>query len=241
MKSESEQLKVKVFFGALACIAIVINVAVLKVKHPFHSAAAPASFLPVQPAPILTAASPVPVASSPVVPPPPTPEQIAATERANFLSRYVNPGGERTSTSKAIAVVAASPSGQSRTIADSLVQKLRVAGVEFKPSFFKQAFTSDGVFEKAFNGASLPLGDALDGLLLAKEDVQYEKHNSSLANTITAHIRLDIAVIPLSASVQSQSWSLTANGVGFTQTEAQSNAEERLQKQIAENTRMTLN
>jgi hypothetical protein len=126
-------------------------------------------------------------------------------------------------------------------LSDALTQKFKTDGIDFQPSFFKPAFIADGLFDKAFNGSALSLpGNMLDALLLARESLQFENNGSALANTITAHAHLDVAAIPISNSFKSQTWTLTADGAGFSQTEAKANAEERLQKQIIQNTNMML-
>ena len=222
MKSESEQWKMRALFICLIVIALIINSFFLHHK----------SWRPASP---LASSSQPPIAKSV--------EQVANNERANFLARYVNAGFERKAGVQTVAIVAATESGQqSRALSDALIQKFKADGIDFQPSFFKPAFIADGLFDKAFNGSSLslPLADLLNGLLLARESLQFEKNDSALANTITAHARLDVATIPISKDFQSQTWTLTANGAGFSQGEARANAEERLQKQIFQNTTMTL-
>jgi hypothetical protein len=223
MKSESEQWKIGVLFVCFVAIALIINSFFL--HHKFQRPASPMASSQMQP----------PSAKSA--------EQIATDERASFLARYVNAGFERKAGVQAVAVIATTESGQqNRALSDALTQKFKADGFDFQPSFFKPAFITDGLFDKAFNGSSLslPLSDSLNGLLLARESIQFEKNDSALANTITAHARIDVATIPISKDFQSQTWTLTANGAGFSQGEARANAEERLQKQIVQNTAMTL-
>ena len=218
VKLEQEQFRIGIFPIALIATVIVINSYFLNkpARHTF------------------TFTTPTPNFAQPQ-PTQPTPEQIAAAARANFLARYVKSGFERKAGFQAVAVVATSNGKLSRSISDALMHKLKTDGVNFQPSFFTTAFIADGLFDKAFDGGSvtsLPIADSLNALLLARESVRYEKNNSALANTVSAHSQLEIAFIPISGNFQGQTWSFTANGVGFKEAEALSNAEERLQKQI---------
>ncbi|MEI9961037.1 MAG: FlgO family outer membrane protein [Limisphaerales bacterium] len=83
----------------------------------------------------------------------------------------------------------ASESGTANSaVNDALLSRFKSADAQIVPSFFKPAFVSDGLFDTAFAGSSdlfdkLELSKSLDGLLLAREKVQYAA-NPSLENVI---------------------------------------------------------
>jgi len=117
--------------------------------------------------------------------------------------------------------------------------------VELLSSFFKPEFVSDKLFTEVFNGSTdvlhkLELANSLDALLLARQTVRYST-NRSLENVITANMRLEVTVLQVAGTVQSKTWTFTANGAGFKPGDARSLAEERLIKQIGSDTKMSLN
>ena len=75
--------------------------------------------------------------------------------------------------------------------------------------------------------------------MLAREDVQYAQ-NAALENVITATIRLVVTAVPVSGQGAPVTWTFTAYGPGFTKEIARTAAEERLIKQIASDTKLSL-
>ncbi len=68
-----------------------------------------------------------------------------------------------------------------------------------------------------------------------------EKVLQSYKNGITATLRLDVTVMPVSGQGDGKTWTFTAYGPGFTKEVANATAEERLIKQIDADTKMVLN
>ena len=172
--------------------------------------------------------------------------QDAAAQHANYLARYLNPGFTRTSTGKTVAVVAAAENGAlDHAVTAALMSRFQKEPAELVSSFFKPAFVSDGLFQEIVNGSGAPferldLAHSLDGAVLAREDVQYAQ-TATLENVTTATMQLKVTVVPVSSPGDGQTWTFTAYGPGFTKEVARQAAEERLIKQIATDTNMTLN
>ena len=142
-----------------------------------------------------------------------------------------------------LAIVAASENGKfNQVIASALASRFKSATVATSSSVFKPEFVADGLFTQVFNGSTgvfnnLELARSLDAVLLARQTVQYG-NNASLG-TITATMQLEVQVAPIAGTTQNQAWSFTASGAGFSQAQARSNAEDRLVKQIAKDTKMS--
>jgi hypothetical protein len=172
--------------------------------------------------------------------------QDAAAAHAQFVAQYTDISFARKPGTKTIAVVVASENGTwNTTVNAALVKHLKNEPVRLVSSFFTPAFVSDGLFNDAFADSGdlfnrLELPKSLDGLLLAREQVQYSS-NPSLQNVITASLELDVITLPIGSQVEKQTWTFTAAGAGFTQADARAQAEERLIKQITNDTKMALN
>lgn len=170
----------------------------------------------------------------------------AEAELAAYRSKYLNPGFARTPGVKSVAVAAASDNNTiDRPVADALVSRLKDEDIALSTSFFKPAFYTDGLFANMFAGSldavdRLQLTNTLDALLLAQEHVQYVTNGADVNNIITAHTRLDVAFYPFDMMRREQSWTFKANGAGFSPGEALGNAEERLFKQVAGDTNLSL-
>jgi hypothetical protein len=173
------------------------------------------------------------------------PVQNASAERAQFSARYVNSGFASKNGIRTAAVVAATEDGKlSRPVAAALASRFQHDG-QILSSFFKQEFVSDGLFNDAFSGSSdlfrkLDLASSVDVLVLAREGVQYSQ-NTALDNVITATMRLEIVAVPVTGQGDIKAWTFTSTGPGFTNEAARTAAEERLVKQIADDTKMSLN
>ncbi len=170
----------------------------------------------------------------------------AAAQHAAFLARYLNPAPTRTSGLKTVAMAVATEAGKpNRALATALADKLKSSSSQIFSAFFTPAFLSDQMFSAAFADATqvftkLELRNSVDTLVVARQQIQYSA-NPALENVITANMTLEVAVFPADAASESHSWTFTANGAGFRQTDARAMAEERLLRQIAADTRMSLN
>jgi hypothetical protein len=172
--------------------------------------------------------------------------QDAAARHTDYLVRYLNSGFSRTPGGEMLAVVVATGDGKlDSTISTALADHFKSDTVKISTSLFKPEFVSDKLFDSVFDGSTeilnkLDLANSLDALLLARETVQYSK-SPSLDNLVTANLKLEVQLVPIISSLHNQTWNFTANGAGFSQTEAKSNADDRILKQIASDTKMSLN
>ena len=126
----------------------------------------------------------------------------------------------------------------------ALAGHFKTEAVELAPSLFRREFVSDGLLDDVLAGSNdittkLELTNILEVLVLARQDVKYSK-NASLENVITANMRLEVATFSVAANLKGQTWTLEVTGAGFTPTAARSQAEERLLKEIAKDTKMSL-
>jgi hypothetical protein len=239
MKTESDKQKFSLFIGCLIGIALLVNFFFIEIAHSYRNdkdqrrqqqeqAQQQQELKKQQEADAVQA------------------EKNAEAEHARYLARYLDSGFVRKSDVKTIAIIAASEDGKwDSDVGDALAGHLKASGVEMLPSFFKAEFISDGLFNDAFGGLDdlsqkLELGKFIDGVVLAREQVSYSQ-NPSLENVTSADMRLEISVMPVSASVQNQTWTLTATGTGFKNEDARAMAEERLIKQIATDANVKLN
>ena len=171
--------------------------------------------------------------------------QDAAAPKAQYLARYVNPGLSRRPGMKTVTVAVATEDGSlNRAVTTALESRFQRESVWILSPFFKPEFITDGLFKDAFAGArevvnKLELANSLDGIVLAQQTVQYTQ-NSALENVISATMQLKVAVVPVSGQSDGKTWTFTANGPGFTKEVARQAAEERLIKQIATDTNMSL-
>jgi len=173
-----------------------------------------------------------------------TPEELAA-ERAAYLARYLNNDFTRKPGMKIVAVAVATEDGKpNRVVTAALAKHLKADNVELLSSFFKPAFLADNLIADFFTESTgvfdrLSLNNSLDALLLARQTVEYLT-NPSLENVITANMRLEVMTSSASPNGERQTWFFSANGAGFTQSDARALAEERLLKQISADTKMSL-
>jgi hypothetical protein len=170
----------------------------------------------------------------------------ALAAHAAELAKYLNGTFSRKPGIMSVAVAAASEDGTlNRHIGEALASRFKTNTIEMLPSLFTAEFLSDGLFADTFSGSRAPLArldllNSLDGLVLARESVDYSQ-NPSLENTVSAHMQVNVTAMPVAAKGDGETWTFTANGVGFKRDDARSLAEERLIKQIAEATNMFLN
>ena len=167
-----------------------------------------------------------------------------AAEKEKFLG-FVNTNIVRNSGEEMIAVACASETGtMNSAIGDALATHFKRDHVKFVSSFFRPTMITDGSFDAVFTGSKeafkkMELEKSLDGLLLAKQDVQYAK-NDALDGVITADMHVQIVTLPVTGQIESQSWTLSAKGTGFNNADARMQAEERIIHQINANTNMAL-
>lgn len=168
----------------------------------------------------------------------------AKAEREKFLG-YVNTNIVRNPGEEMIAVACESESGaMNSAISDALATHFKCDHVKFVSSFFRPTMITDGAFDTLFIGSKesfkkMELEKSLDGLLLAKQDVEYAK-NDALDGVITADMHVQVETLPVTGQVESQTWTLAAKGTGFSNADARMQAEERIIHQINANTNMAL-
>jgi len=172
-------------------------------------------------------------------------EEDAAAKHAQFVARYVNNVPAKQPGVTIVAVVVMSEIGKpNNTLATILARHFSSGSTKAFSSLFTPEFISDGLFDGAAGGSSeavnkLDLANSLDTLLLAKQSVQYTS-NPSLQNVLSAHMRLDVTELSVTARGQNQTWTFSANGAGFSQALAREMAEERIVKQIENDTNMVV-
>ncbi len=256
MKTESEKRKIKWFIGSLVLIALGINSMFVRDRPP-----QPTSTPQQQ---TLQSSKPLETASERVAQPTAREAaerrdierrqneatvqqalQNAAEHHARYLARYLDADFARKPGIGTVAMVVVSENQKSNpALIPTLATHLKTDAVEILPGFFRPEFISDNLFTETFKGSTdainkLDLAKSLDALLLARQEVRYTT-NASLENVITANMRLEVLLLPVSGKAQGQAWAFTANGAGFKPQDARSLAEERLIKQIASDQRMSL-
>jgi hypothetical protein len=163
----------------------------------------------------------------------PSVTETMAPDAANL----VNAGISRPPGTLVVACAAATESGEpALTIKGALLSSLTAAGVQVIPEYFTPDFLTNRAFERMLGGSreawdTLRLAPTLDAVVLAREKVQYSK-DESLANIITATLRVTVAASRSSPMKSGGSWTFVASGAGFTEIEALHMAEERIKKQI---------
>lgn len=171
--------------------------------------------------------------------------QNAADEHDRFVAQYENTNIIKTPGIEMIAVACATENGtMNPAMSAALINRFKTNNVELVSSFFRPTLITEGMFDSVYNGSGdtfkkLDLAKYVDGLLLARQQVEYST-NASLDNVITANMRLEVASLAISGQIQNQGWTFTANGAAFRPAEARMQAEERILKQIAANPTMSL-
>jgi hypothetical protein len=252
MNAESDHLKIRLFFMVLALAALTINAFFWKLgggpaySQPRFVPPSQASGSRQQPEPATRTTRPSLTPAAEVAAAARHAEQVAADEQARFFARYLHPGQPRKSGAPTVAIVVASEQGKlERTINGALTRRFQTSQVSWAGSFFKPEFVSDGLLDQMFSDpgpliTKLELGGALDALLLARQDVAYST-NPELEHVITARMSLEVMLIVVNSTTDSQTWKFAASGAGFKPEAARLMAEERLLKQLAAATNLTLN
>lgn len=169
----------------------------------------------------------------------------AAAERDRLLARYMNSGFARKPGVMTIGIAIESEGGtMNPSIAIALAQRLKSSEVQFLNSFFRPEFVADNYVARIFSGDTaifdrLELTNSLNAVLVGRQSVNYST-NRALENTVTADLRVEVMVLPVGLSRESQSWNFAANGIAFRSHEARQAAEERIIEQIAKHTNMAL-
>jgi hypothetical protein len=168
-----------------------------------------------------------------------------AAEHARFMAHYLNSGFTRKPGVAIIGVAVESETGtMDPSVASALAQRFETGGVQLLNSFFKPEFVADKYVARIFAGETgifdrLELTNWLSGVLIGHQTITYAT-NPTLQNTVTASSRLQVMALPVGLTWQSQSWTLSANGVGFSESDARMQAEERLIHRIASDSTMSL-
>lgn len=171
--------------------------------------------------------------------------QNAAMEHAQYVGKYVGSGFPVKTGNRNVAFAVASEDGKlNRTVTTALASHFQNGNAHVLQPFFKSEFVTDGLFNDALSGSGelfrkLDLAKSVDALVLARQDVTYGQ-SAAMENLVSATMRLDVVVVPVSGQGDSKTWSFTAVGPGFTKEVARGAAEERLIKQIAADTKMSL-
>lgn len=157
-------------------------------------------------------------------------------ELNEFRARYVNEIPRPSL--PFVAVVASSTDRRSAgTTASGVVQLLPQDKVAASSFLFTPAFVEDGLFDEMLRSGTsttskLDLQSRADAVLLVREHVEYTT-NRDLASVMTAVLRLEVKLLPLSQSVRPWATNVTAMGAGFNEGAARALAEERLFKQLS--------
>ena len=160
------------------------------------------------------------------------------TKRAQYVARYVKGGATKAPGVERLTVLIGTETRRFNSSATAaLLSRLRAGNSSADSSLFTPEFLSDGLIEEALNNPDalvkkLDLAKVTDTLVLGYQEVDYVT-NTGLENVITANMRLVGTTISLKGMIESRSWSYSANGAGFTRSDARAMAEERLLKQIA--------
>lgn len=191
-----------------------------------------------------TTQSPLQQAQQATLPRPKTPEELKA-EREQFRARIMNERPSPIPGVKTVAIVVVDDKRKlNGTLAGQIAKKVNVEGIRTFTSLFTPEFVSENLFKAAFDDSPKPIEDLelkgmLDSLLLAEETIEYET-NPSLENVITASLQLEVRLVSIARRGDSRSWRFVASGPGFKEADARKAAEDRLAKQIANDTNFVI-
>lgn len=172
-----------------------------------------------------------------------SPQELAA-ERAQFITRYVTSSAPRNAGVKSVGIAVASEHGKLNSpLATFLAGRFTSPNVKALSSAFTPEFISDGLLAEALSDSrgvvgKLDLANTFDVLLLARQSVEYST-NTSLENVITANMSTEIMAVPTATRGQDRTWTFRAAGAGFKPGDARALAEERIMKQIANDTSLS--
>jgi hypothetical protein len=227
------------FVGSLAFLAILIHASQTARRFQSHDS-------PRYTDPPRQESTPQVSRPAPVVQKPPetvrekSPQELTA-ERARFIARYVTSSAPRNAGVKSVGIAVASEHRKlNGPLATFLAVRFTSPNVKALSTAFTPEFVSDGLLADAFSDSrsvigKLDLANALDVLLLVRQSVEYST-NASLENVITANMSTEIIAVPTTTRGQDRTWTFRAAGAGFKTGDARALAEERIMKQITNDT-----
>jgi hypothetical protein len=220
-----EKWKSRTFVGSLALIAVITNGLVA----PHQSER---SFPVSQPQTAIPATTSVNSSAT------------KAAEREQYIERIMNSRPTRTAGTRTLAIVAVNENQKlNSTLGKALAERVKGAQTKALTSLFTPEFISEGLFQATFDESpkaidELGLRDRLDMILLAQQKVEYTT-NPSLENVLTASMTLEVKLVSVSKRGESQAWTFTSSGAGFTKSDARKAAEERIIKEISTDTNIS--
>lgn len=231
--------------AVLAAVALGVNAAVKRMQAERYTSSVESQRAPWTPTAQAPSPSPTPAADVPIIPTRPeiAPRSVV-DQTVDFQALYLNSPLGRVEGQKRFAIVAVSEQGKlNRSLAAAVADRLKSDSIAVEPSAFKAEFVTDGMFDRLFDGSTdaiskLRLAERFDGVVLAKEQVEYST-DPSLENLITATMSVEIAVQPTGVG-DHRVWTFNATGAGFKQVESRALAEERLFKKLSSSTNLTL-
>lgn len=241
---KTERWKIWLFGGILFAVAMGVNT--------FYDYQQRREFFAPQPARVVEPIAPPAPSARAVEPnreiqasPQKSPEELAA-ERARFIAKYVKEGISRTPSATTVFVAAADANGRlSGALATFLANHVASSSVRAHSAAFTSSFLGDGFLAEAFRDSTsvikeLDLDKVADVLLLARERAEIVRNDSSLANVLTAKTELEVIAIPVARPTEARTWTFSASGAGFNNSDALAAAAERIMKQITNGNTITL-
>lgn len=157
--------------------------------------------------------------------------QRTVAEHNAFLAKYISAPSAAKTHGAAILVLDGSgnvSSGMNQRISATLNSK----SVSAATSFFTHDFVRDGFFERLYSGNAelsrrLELKNHVGFLVLGKSNVSY-KENPDMQGMTTGVVNLEIHIVSSQTGAVTDSFSLSETGAGFTKTEAENQAMERI-------------
>ena len=164
----------------------------------------------------------------------------AAQKRESFLNRYIgNLSFINKPSSVDVAVIVISDVGKTDPrVSQKISSQLKSKAVNASMSFFSDQFVADGLFERMFKGDAkvikqLELAHHIDYAILGKNSISFAE-NPEMQNLITAKVVLEIHVISSKSGATEDSFSISEVGVGFSKSNAEEAALEKIYKKLGE-------
>lgn len=228
MRTESDKNWFRLFFAFLVVVAVVINFLFLgkfRIPQSWTEASPPQTQQG--------------VAEKSVV-------EDQALKWQQAAARFFDTGFIPKSGTAAVAVLAADENGKiNQALNQALATHFKNENTQILTSFFKPDFVATGAFTEILEGSdeffdALKISKKLNATVFARLTVSYSQ-NAELNDLISATAKLDVTIIHLANHGDRKTWSFIASGPGFSREVARSSAEERLIKQITDDTKMVLN
>jgi hypothetical protein len=155
----------------------------------------------------------------------------AKAELAAYRKRYI---ALNTSFDHNVLIVNEKNS-QSLDLSSLVAESLQNGDAQITTSFFRPAFVTDGLFEKAFTGQAdelqrLPIKDGVQTISFGRQSVSYTK-NPDLG-VITANMALEMNVVRTDGFQSLYGQTIKSIGAGLSEEEARSNAEAKIVAQL---------